>query len=442
MLFRFAAALFLAVLSIAPGLANAEADIRKSANRPSGAQVIQHVIILMQENRTPDNLFHGLPNADIADYGINSKGHKIELGPVALANTYDMDHYHADFVRMYDGGKMDGADLIPADCGKHCPPNMQFKYVQSNDVGPYFQLAEQYAFGDRMFQSNQGASFAAHQFIIASTSAPAPNSELLATDNMYGVPNANKSAGCSALQDEYSPLIDPSGRESLISYPCFEHVTMMDLLDDHGLSWRYYTPGRKFIWTGPVAIHHLYYGKDWNYIIQDPNQVLTDIADGNLANVAWVMPTWLSSDHPHGNDGSGPSWIASVVNAVGNSDYWSNTAIFVTWDDWGGWYDHVPPSIRNSYEYGFRVPLLVVSSYAKSGYVSHQTHDFSSILKFIETAFNLPSLGFGDQYSDDLTDCFNFNQKPLIFHTIRAPLDANHFLREKYEPPLVDPDDD
>ncbi len=438
---RLAPVLLLAVLSNSSGLAAAPSSAPEyPAGHKPGVQAIQHVIIILQENRTPDNLFHGLAGADIADYGINSKGQKITLTPLPLANGYGLDHYHPDFLKMYDQGKMDGADLIPGDCGKNCPPNMQFKYVDPNDVKPYLQMAEQYAFGDRMFQTNQGASFAAHQFIIAATSAPTATSRLFASENVYGVPNATGRAGCTAPPEEYATLIDPLGNENLFMYPCFEHLTLMDLLDNQGLSWRYYTPSLGYIWTGPNAVEHLRLGQDWQYVIPDPKQVLKDIADGRLANVTWVMPPGQSSDHPHGNNGSGPSWVASIVNAVGNSPYWANTAIFVSWDDWGGWYDHVAPPIRNSYEYGFRVPLLVVSSYAKPGYVSHVNHDFSSILKFAETVFSLPSLGFGDRYSDNLTDCFNFGQKPLTFHAIHAPLDANHFLND-HTPP-TDPDDE
>jgi len=143
--------------------------------------------------------------------------------------------------------------------------------------------------------------------------------------------------------------------------------------------------------------------------------VLTDIANGQLAAVSWVVPSGRTSDHPALSDGSGPSWVASIVNAIGNSPYWSNTVIFITWDDWGGWYDHVAPSVINSYEYGFRVPLIVVSPFAKPGHVSHVTHDFGSILKFIEEVYGLPSLGYADAAADDLSDCFDFNQTPLTF---------------------------
>lgn len=132
--------------------------------------------------------------------------------------------------------------------------------------------------------------------------------------------------------------------------------------------------------------------------------------------------------------------MTSVVNAIGNSQFWSSTVILISWDDWGGWYDHVAPTILNSYEYGFRVPLIVISPYAKSGYVSHVTHDFGSFLKFTEEVFNLPSLGYADATADDLSDCFNFNQTPTAFHSFAAKLDANYFLTVKR--PAVDPDDD
>jgi phospholipase C len=161
--------------------------------------------------------------------------------------------------------------------------------------------------------------------------------------------------------------------------------------------------------------------------------------------VTWFIPGGLSSDHAVANDGSGPSWVSSIVNAIGNSPYWANTAIIITWDDWGGWYDHVPPKVINDgvswgsgYIYGFRVPLIVVSPYAKAAYISHNTHDFGSILKFIETTFNLPSLGYADSPADDLSDCFNLTHAPLTFHAISAPLTAAHFLNDTHPPTAPD----
>ncbi|HEV2488854.1 MAG TPA: alkaline phosphatase family protein [Candidatus Acidoferrales bacterium] len=413
---------------------------------PPPSQKIKHVVVIFQENRTPDNLFHGLLGADIADAGINSSGQTIALAPEPLANDYDLAHTHQAFVEMYDGGKMDGADKINVSCNSNAtgcpPPNPQFYYVDPADVQPYFQLAEQYTFADRMFQTNQGPSFPAHQFIIAGTSAPTATSDLFAADNTRlpdGTAN-DTNTGCTAPSGTFVKLIDPLGSESMTMYPCFDHPTLLDSLDTQVISWRYYAPLAGSIWTGPNAIQHIRFGVDWAKVIIPQTQVLTDISNGQLAEVSWVIPNGQESDHAGSNNGSGPAWVASVVNAVGNSPYWSNTAIFITWDDWGGWYDHVPPTIYDSYEYGFRVPLIVVSPYAKPSYVSHVPHDFGSILKFVEQNFKLPSLGYADARADDLSDCFDFNQTPISFRTIPAKLDQNYFINDRRPP--IPPDDD
>ena len=438
---------------------------------------IQHVVIIFQENRTPDNLFQDpvliANGADIAGSGLNSTGQTIPLTPIDLGSTgsnpqvYDPHHDHASFVAMYNGGKMDGADKILISCFGYpnCPPaSPQFRYVLPSDVVPYFQMAEQYTFADRMFQTNQGPSFPAHQFILSGTSAPTKTSNSFAAENPGGA-TAGSDAGCIAPPSEHVWLIDPTGNESSTMYPCFEHPTLTDLLEAAHITWRYYTPLAGSIWTAPNSIQHMCgpnaplpnatacTGADWtNHVVvandQNPAAVLQDIASGQLASMSWVIPTGLASDHANTNDGSGPSWVASIVNAIGASSYWSNTAVIITWDDWGGWYDHVlPPQVINDgtswgsgYVYGFRVPLIVVSPYAKAGYISHVTHDFGSILKMVEQVFNLPSLGYADARADDLSDCFNFTQSPLPFQTIAAPLKADHFLND-HRPP-TDPDDD
>src|SRR5262249_41582762 len=326
------------------------------------------------------------------------------------------------------------------------PPNPQFTYVNPSDIQPYFQLAEQYTFGDRMFQTNQGPSFPAHQFLISGTSAPTATSDLFAAENLAG----GNIAGCIALSGTTVALIDPQGKKSSAQYPCFEHPTLTDLLDSNDISWRYYAPSAGSIWTGPDAIQHICQpqlqngkltctGSPWSNVIIPETQVLTDIGNNQLADVTWVIPRGSTSDHPAFGD-QGPSWVGSIVNAIGKSPYWNSTVIFISWDDWGGWYDHVAPTIVNSYEYGFRVPLIVVSPYAKRAFVSHVTHDFGSLLKFVEAQFQLPSLGFADSLADDLSDCFDFNQTPTVFTAIAAQFTAEHFLNDKSVP--LDPDDD
>jgi phospholipase C len=434
------------------------------------AAVFQHIVVIFQENRTPDNLFQDpvliSRGADIANSGLNSTGQTIPLSPIDLGTTgsspqnYDLSHANAAFVSMYDGGKMDGANLIPCSPAANCPPNAhpnpQYMYVKPADVQPYFALAEQYTFGDRMFQTNEGPSFPAHQFIISGTSAPTTGSNLFAAENPALSP-----AGCIAALTNRVKMIDPTGSESVPApqYPCFDHPTLTDLLNTKGVTWRYYAPSAGSIWTGPDAIQHICQqqtvngtltctGPDWtNNVIIPQSQVLVDIANGQLPQVSWIIPNGLSSDHAVANDGSGPSWVSAIVNAIGSSPYWANTAIIITWDDWGGWYDHVAPKVINDgtswgsgYVYGFRVPLIVVSPYAKTAYISHTTHDFGSILKFIETTYNLPSLGYADTPADDLSDCFNLTHTPVLFHTIPAALKAAYFINDKRPP--TDPDDD
>ena len=439
-----------------------------SCGNEQNAKKIQHVVVILQENRTPDNLFHDpvlmARGADIASSGLNSAGEPISLVPGPLGVDYDLSHAHSAFTAMYDDGKMDGADkvsvLCPPSIPKCAPSNAQFFYVRASDVAPYFQLAEQYTFGDRMFQTNEGPSFPAHQFIISGTSAPTPTSNLFAAENPLGA------IGCAASPGSSVALIDPSGNETSSIYPCFEHPTLTDELDSKGVSWRYYTPVAGSLWTGPNAVKHICgpndrpphatacAGSEWlNHVVvyspQNPAPILTDISSLQLPAMSWVMPSDPNSDHAYPNTNTGgPSWVASIVNAIGNSVYWSNTAIIITWDDWGGWYDHVPPpkvirdgtSWGSGYVYGFRVPLIVVSPYARPNHISHVTHDFGSILNFAEEVFDLPSLGYADAHADNLFDCFDFNQAPLHFQSIAAPLSAEHFLNDRTPP--TEPDND
>jgi len=465
-----------------PQTATAQLSITINA---AGQNPIQHVVIIFQENRTPDNLFQGLcgnpancgtgaNQYDIAQSGENSSGQIVTLQPSCLGtdscgvgvppDVWDMGHSHSNFLTAWNGGAQNGFDLDDVFCpqgGQNCAPtDPEYYYVQPSDVQPYLTLAQTYTFADHMFQTNQGPSFPAHQYIIAGTSAYAQESGYDIADNPN---NGGGVYGCIAPPAAYVKIINTAtGDESQEVYPCTDHPTLTDLLDKAGISWKYYTPTAGSIWTGPVVIQHICgpnqqppngtecVGADWtNHVdIQGQNNdILNNIGSGNLAAVSWVIPHELVSDHSGTNDGSGPSWVAAVVNAIGTSsyNYWANTAILIAWDDWGGWYDHVTPPqpFYNQYEMGFRVPMIVVSAYAKPAYISKDQHDFGSILRYIESTFGL---GFvdGDQYADsradDLSDCFNYSQNPLPFQQVEAPLPASHFLNRTE--PAGPPDDD
>jgi len=451
------------------------------------AQIVnfRHVVVIVQENRTPDNLFQGLcqppygaanlcsATPSSSQYNIQTNNWLDNSSPrgttqpasVQLANKYDLSHAHSAFVAMCDaapGGacRMDGASGIS--CSGRCPKKPQFRFVDNSagTVNPYLTMATQYGWANYMFQTNQGPSFPAHQFLFGGTSAPSAADDaagIFASENVSG-----GTAGCAAPVGTTVDVIHPNGAESQKIYPCFEHQTMPDLLPS-AFSWRYYAPSAGSIWTAPNAIQHICEstgpgghcaGEDWtNNVDLKPADVLTDIANCNLRSVSWVIPTGANSDHARVNDGGGPSWVTAIVNAIGssttcdgNTGYWNDTAIFITWDDWGGWYDHESPTIlpqpEGDYQYGFRVPLVVISAYTRLGYINNDRHDFGSILRFVESNFGIPegALNFADaRAKNDLSGFFNLAGTPRTFKTIPAPKGANFFLHDKRK--ATDPDD-
>jgi phospholipase C len=423
---------------LAPALSAATATTEASAK-------IHHVVIIFQENRSVDDLFNGFPGADTVRSGLNSSGQRVELRPVSLTAPYDLSHSHTAFETEYANGKLDGFDKDGSRCYSVtiCSPLgvHAYGYVPRSETAPYFDMAMRYTFADRMFQTNEGPSFPAHQYIVSGTSTISNGSLLRAAENPFS-PAGGNSGGCDSPAGSLVLLIDPAGNEGQPVYPCFNRLSLMQLIDSKSLRWRYYQayigPG---LWEGPDAILRIRESREFSTdVVAPPAMVLTDIAEGRLANVVWVTPTALASDHAEATNGTGPSWVAAVVNAIGESRYWKDTAIFVTWDDWGGWYDHVAPPQYNSYELGFRVPLIVISPYARNHYVSHRQHEFGSILKFTEKVFGLPSLDTTDVRSDDLSDCFDFSKRPTKFQRIPETYPPSYFLKQ----PIVrkNPDDD
>ncbi len=381
-----------------------------------------------------------------------------------MTACYDISHKHAAFLSLYDGGKMDGADKEVVKPHARCkmPDNPQFKFASNaaGEVQPYFDIARQYGFANRMFQTNQGPSFPAHQFLFSGTSAPDETSPLFVSEN---VRNLSQVGGCVAPPKQRVKLIDAQGSETSNApiYPCFDHPTIAARIDEARLGWRYYvnTLQEGGIWNAPSALSDICGAAMVNGVLQCASpryarhvdsrkaQVLTDIAACSLSNVSWVIPDAADSDHAGVNKGLGPAWVASIVNAIGtqakcaNGDtYWNSTAILIVWDDWGGWYDHVPPfhSPEQSrgrhwgagYTYGLRVPLLVVSAYTQAAYVDNINHDFGSILKFVESNFGLGNIGpgyYADAYADDLSSFFTL-ASPRPYQLLAAKPGADYFL--------------
>jgi phospholipase C len=413
------------------------------ANRAQGAATfgsfrskasgkIQHVVIIVQENRSFDNLFQGFPGADTKPYGYNSSGQKVQLGPVGLETTWDIDHSSGAFFAACDGQgsipgtncQMDGFDQEWEGCYRSCPPHPQYSYVPHAETKPYFEMGKQYVVADRMFASNfDASSFISHQYIIAGQASSAVNYP----DNTWGCDGGSgDKIGTVTVNPprQYGPQIQA----------CFDNQTLGDELDTAGLSWGFYTAsldGDGNIWSAYQAIKHIRYGPDWSTDIITPQTKFLSDVNSNLRTVSWITPTCGNSDHAGCGSKTGPAWVTSLVNAIGKSKYWNSTAIFIMWDDYGGWYDHVPPPYVDYDGLGMRLPLIVISPYAKQKYVSHVQYEHGSILRFVEDQFGLPRLTASDsRATSPEADCFDFSKPPRHFKPIQSSLDQQFFLHQ------------
>jgi phospholipase C len=370
------------------------------SGRPGTIAQISHIVIIVQENRSFDNLFEGYPHAHSSATGKLPNGQTISLKPISLAAPYDISHAFQDAKTAYDNGKMDGFGYEYTGTGSQYP-NPQYGYVPRKEVQPYWDMAQQYVLADRMFASQLDGSYVAHQYLIAGWAG-----------GTYNYP-AVEPWGCDAPSGNAIGLLNSVGQPFGMTAPCFTYATIADELDAQGLSWRYYSPksGLGYSWTAYDAIAQIRNGPDWKKdVISPETRILQDVKKGQLANVTWVVPSLPLSDHAGSRSKRGPSWVASVINAIGQSNAWQSTAIFVTWDDWGGWYDDVAPRQLDYDGLGFRVPLICISPFAKSNYVDHTPYEFGSILQFIELRFHLPSLGRGDARARAPRNSFELGQ--------------------------------
>ena len=356
-----------------------------------------------------------------------------------MATQYVVDHSAQAFFAACDGKpagrncKNDGFDLEQSLGG---PANPQYVYVPHSDSKPYFDMAHEFVLADNTFTSQLDESFVAHQYLIAAQAASSVN---LPT----GV------WGCDGGSQDTIYTLTRRRKIGAQQVACFEYNTLGDELDAAGLSWRYYTsqisgcrdcsgPGQSngSEWSGYQAVGHIRYGPDWaKDIITPQKQFLDDVAAGTLANVTWITPLCANSDHCACGGGTGPEWVASLVNAVGESGFWDSTAIFVLWDDWGGLYDHVAPPYKDYDGLGFRVPLLAISAYAKKDYVSHVQYETASVLTFAEDQFGLARLAAADaRATSPEADAFDFSQPARPFVPIPVKHSRSFFMQQPNDP--------
>lgn len=373
--------------------------------------LIQHIVFIVQENHTLDNYFGTFPGADGATSGVMSNGRSVLLSHEPDSLPHDLCHLWACAHRAVDGGKMDGFDI---DGG-----SLAYTQFTEADIPNYFAYARQFVLADHMFSSLRGPSFPNHLYTIAAQSGGAIDLPSNTNDPL-------PSWGCDASPSTTVPVMSADGVVTQ-QYPCFDFETIADSLQNANVSWKYYAspPGDfGYVWSSFDAIKHIRNSSLWAKNVLPDTQFAADARNGSLPAVSWLTTIAARSEHPPNSACAGENWIVSQINAIMQGPDWNSTAIFLTWDDYGGFYDHVPPPRRDIYGLGPRVPLLIISPYAKHGYITHTTYEFSSVLKFIETRFRLSGLTLRDRISTNMLDSFNFSQKPqppLVLSTRKCP---------------------
>jgi len=337
----------------------------------SPSSPISKVVIVLQENHTFDNYFGTYPGADgTAGKAIQlpaTKGaapsvapyHDPNLSPVDLSHSWAS--AHAD----YDGGRMDGFVYSEGS-------SETMGYFDRTDLGRYWKAADQFVLCDRYFTSAMTESAPNHLYLVAGTSG--------------------------GLQNDAVPA-------SLDFPPIFQQ------LDEKGVSWKVYGFTQwfarfRYLQSRPDPMANLVRG----------DQFRADLAAGELPDVSWVIGAPGGSEHPSQNIQTGESSVANdIVNPLGASADWGSLALFVTWDDYGGFFDHVPPPAVDAMGYGFRVPALVISPFARAGLVDHTVNDHTSILKFVEKRWGLTPLSTRDAAANDLSEAFDLTSGPRPF---------------------------
>ncbi len=382
---------------------------------PGDITQIQHIIFIVKENRTFDNYFGTYSGADGATTAVISTGQVIPLGHTPDQTPRDISgHGWYDAIAGTDDGLMDQFDLIP---GASVNGDMLgLTQLTQSDIPNYFAYAQNFVLADRMFSSMKGASWANHLYIVGAQAGGAftiPKT----TVNSWGC-DANPTASVQVWDDD-DTVTAP--------FPCFDFQTLADELQAAGISWKFYAPPQSdpaYVYSPLDGINHIRFGPLWSTNVVSDTQFAIDAKNGTLPAVSWLVTRATTNEHPPSGSCTGENWTVSQMNALMQGADWSTSAVFITWDDFGGFYDHVPPPALDKFGLGPRVPLLVISPYAKTGYVSHTQYEFSSVLKFIEERFGLSPMTPRDAQANDITDSFDFTQparSPLLLQQRTCP---------------------
>jgi phospholipase C len=346
-------------------------------SQPSGR--IDHILFLIQENHTFDSYFGTYPGAEGFPKGIKvprKPGGIPTIAPFHLTRrlTRDMPHKWADAHAAMNGGKMDG--FIQAE---HSINTMG--YYDGTDLPNYWAYADRFILADNFFSSLAGPSLPNHLYTVSAQSGGV-------VDNQKRPPEEG-----------------------------FDFATMAELLGASGVSWKYYEGGKDpesfGFWNPLPGFKTFMDSKELRSHLVENTEYFRDLREGGLPSVAWIVPNFEESEHPPTDNQLGMWYVTSIVNALMKSPYWQNTVLIITWDDYGGFYDHIPPPQVDEYGYGPRVPAIIISPYGRPGFIDHTLYDFTSVLRFIEDRFNLKSLTDRDKNANSFEQSLNLKQQPL-----------------------------
>lgn len=382
---------------------------------------IRHIVFLVKENRTFDHLFGRFPGADGATEGMTCDGSVVPLVR-ARDDAPGAGHSFQAGIVAINGGRMNCFDQV--DSGKHLEGYVQFR---EDAIPNYWAYARAFTLADRFFSSSYGPTAVEHYWIVASQSDRFVDNERPLDgqggeepigeycddplERSWSFPRLTEEEEAEIFRLEEVPDVKAIRATWVERWPCHDIRILPDLLERRGISWKYYTgPSPYFMVIR--GIPHVRYGPMWEKVVSW-EEFVPDLEAGDLPSVSWLVPPADLSDHPgYGAMCEGENWTVRQLNALMRSPEWKHTAVVLTWDDFGGYYDHVPPPHVDIYGYGPRVPAIVISPWSRPGAIWSETADFSSVLKLIETVFDVPSLTERDANANDLLSAFDFEQRP------------------------------
>jgi phospholipase C len=386
---------------------------------------IEHVVFIVKENRTFDHMYGRFPGADGATTGVRCDGSVVPLTRASL-DSPGAEHSFAAGVIAINGGQMNCFDRIRSAGPRGDQPYVQYRRDQ---IPNYWALAERFVLADRFFSSIYGPTWVEHLWIVAAQSDRMVDNERVPlggggddgliggycedpTEWLYSFPKLSQAEERDIFDlEERGDGLAIADRYYVERWPCTDIRTLPDRLERAGISWRYYTTDSPY-YQALKAIRHIRFGPMWRNVVP-PDRFVPDAIAGRLPAVSWLIPPTPESDHPgYGDMCAGENWTVRIMNAIQQGPDWERTAVVITWDDFGGFYDHVPPPHVDIYGMGPRVPAIIAGPYARSGTIFSQVAEFSSVLRLIETIFDVRPLTDRDREANDLLGAFDFDQRP------------------------------